>query len=227
LAQHPRPAAVIVAGDVSFNDGLPGDYAMVRELAEPLREAGLPLRLLMGNHDRRQPLWEAFPECKSRDRELPADKHVAVLESPHANWFLLDSMDGPGAVAGRLGEAQLRWLAKALDARADKPALVMAHHYPGSLGKSALVDDEAFFEVILPRKQVKAYIFGHSHRWSTGSREGLHLVNLPTVAYVFDKKQPAGWVDAQVRRDGMTLRLNALDQKHPAHGKTVELAWRE
>ena len=101
-----------------------------------MRQAGLPPHLFMGNHDRRKSLWQAFPEYKSRDQGLPPDKHVALLESPHANWFLLDSMDGPGVVAGRLGEAQLRWLAEALDARPDKPAVVVAHHYPESLGKA-------------------------------------------------------------------------------------------
>jgi len=52
-------------------------------------------------------------------------------------------------------------------------------------------------------------------------------VNLPTTAYVFDKAQPSGWVDAQVRADGITLRLSALDRQHPAHGRCVDLAWRK
>jgi 3',5'-cyclic AMP phosphodiesterase CpdA len=226
LALRPRPAAVLVAGDCAFNEGLPGDYALLRELTGPLRRAGLAPHLVMGNHDRRDELWHAFPECKPHEQGLPPDRHVAVVESPHANWFLLDSMDGPKTVGGRLGEAQLRWLAAALDARRDRPAVVVAHHYPELLGKNGLVDSDALFQMLLPRKQVKAFVFGHSHRWSTTVHEGLHLVNLPTVAYVFDKKQPVGWVDAELRRDGMTLRLNALDRQHPAHGKPVELAWR-
>lgn len=227
LALRPRPAAVIVCGDCAFNDGLPGDYAVLRDLAAPLRQAGLPLHLLMGNHDRQQNLWEAFPECRPRDPGLPPDKHVTVVESPAANWFLLDSMDAPGVVAGRLGEAQLQWLGGALDARRDKPALVMAHHYPEPFGKACLADTDALYDVLLPRKQVKAFFFGHSHRWVTGLHEDLHLVNLPTTAYVFDKTQPCGWVDAQLRPDGMTLRLCALDRQHPAHGKDLYFAWRK
>lgn len=237
LALRPRPAAVIVTGDCAFNDGLPGDYAVVRELTEPLRQAGLAPLLMMGNHDRREKLWQAFPELKSRDQGLRPDKHVMLVESPHANWFLLDSMDGAGAVAGRLGEAQLEWLAKALDARPDKPALILAHHYPEAekpaaasakpTKSHALLDTKAFFQAIAPRKQVKAYIFGHSHRWSTGTFQGLHMVNLPTTAYVFDKQQPSGWVDAHVRPDGITLRLNVLDRQHPDHDKKFDLTWRK
>jgi 3',5'-cyclic AMP phosphodiesterase CpdA len=231
LAERPRPAAVLVSGDCAFNDGLPADYALLRELVEPLRQAGLPPHWLMGNHDRREALWQVFPESRSGDEGLLPDKHVAVLESPHANWFLLDSMDQPGVVGGRLGEAQLQWLAKALDAHPNKPALVMAHHYPEPRGKPAknngLIDSDAFFDVLLPRKQVKAYFYGHSHVWAASKLDDLHLVNLPTAAYVFDKSQLCGWVDAQVRPDGITLRLNALDRQHPAHGKSLDLAWRK
>jgi hypothetical protein len=150
---------------------------------------------------------------------------VNVVETPHVNWFLLDSMDGAGVVGGRFGDAQLQWLADALDAHADRPALVMAHHYLTPPEKNGLVDTEAFLKVLRPRKQVKGYFFGHSHRWSIGTIEGLHLVNLPTTAYVFDKKQPCAWVDAQVRANGIVLRLNALDRQHPLHGKVFDLAW--
>ena len=65
---RPRPAAVIVCGDCAFNEGLPSDYAVLRELVEPLCQAGLPPHLLMGNHDRRESLWQAFPQCKPCDR---------------------------------------------------------------------------------------------------------------------------------------------------------------
>lgn len=75
-----------------------------------------------------------------------------------------------------------------------------------NLGFSGSGRMEPAMAVLLARKQVKAWLFGHSHRWRTDKHEDLHLVNLPTMAYVFDKAQPAGWGDAQLRPDGMTLR---------------------
>jgi hypothetical protein len=51
-------------------------------------------------------------------------------------------------------------------------------------------------------------------------------VNLPPVAYVFQKGRPNGWVEATLRDDGMQLKLNCLDKSHPQHDETAELKWR-
>ena len=84
------------------------------------------MHLVLGNHDQRENFWAAFPEAKPA---LPAaDRHAAVVETPLANWFLLDSLYKTNVTPGLLGAAQLQWLAKALDAHADKPALLVAHH---------------------------------------------------------------------------------------------------
>ena len=50
---------------------------------------------------------------------------AGVIELPHANLVLLDS-----GKRGVLGEEQLDWLAKELDQRADKPALIFGHFNP-------------------------------------------------------------------------------------------------
>jgi len=74
---------------------------------------------------------------------------------------------------------------------------------------------------------VKAYFYGHTHRWEIGrTREGIHLVNLPSSAYVFDPSQPGGWVEATAREDGLDLELRSLSSLHPAHGERHRLKWR-
>jgi 3',5'-cyclic AMP phosphodiesterase CpdA len=227
LALSPRPAAAIVAGDCAFGEGHAGDYAVLAELVQPIRQAGLPLHFLMGNHDHRDNFYAAFPEARPNGIPPVVDRHVALLETPVANWLLLDSLEKTNYVPGRLGKEQLEWLARTLDAHPDKPALVMAHHYPDHKPKTTgLEDTQALLDVLLPRKQAKAFVFGHSHRWELSTQDGLHLVNLPTLVWVFDKAQPAGWVDARLRPDGIALTLNALDKSHPAHGQVVDLKWR-
>ena len=226
-AVNSRPAGLIVAGDCACNSGETGDYQRLRELTEPIR---MPVTFSLGNHDHRERFWEVFPQ--HRPAPLPvADRHVTLIEAPHANWFVLDSLDKTNSTPGRMGKAQLRWLADELDRYPDKPALVVAHHYPlpkddPAKLKSALLDTDELFDVILPRKQVKAYVFGHSHRWEHAKIEDLHLVNLPALAWLFDPKQPRGWVDARLQAEGICLTPQCLNPSHEAHGHALELAWR-
>jgi 3',5'-cyclic-AMP phosphodiesterase len=54
---------------------------------------------------------------------------------------------------------------------------------------------------------------------------GLHLINLPPVAYAFGGKRPLGHVTAHVGAQGMKLKLYSLDPAHPDHGQEHELKW--
>jgi predicted phosphodiesterase len=104
---------------------------------------------------------------------------------------------------------------------------VFIHHNPGLTGNFGVIDTAALYEVIRPRKQVKAYIFGHTHHWeTTQDSSGIHLVNLPPVAYVFKDGEPSGWVRANLGTDHMRLELRCIDEKHPMHAKVVKLDWR-
>lgn len=226
----PRPAGAIVAGDCAILYGESGDYATLGELIEPLRRDGIPVHFALGNHDNRARFLAAFPEAEKQAAADPdaLGKFVSVVETPHADWFLLDSLNPPDQTAGRMGEAELAWLARALDARPDRPALLVAHHNPDAERKNAgLFDTEAFFRTILPRKQVKAYFFGHQHCWSVRRDKELYLVNVPGNVWLFDKTQPRGFVAAQLQPGGATLELHALDGKHPKHGEKIALQWRK
>ena len=223
-----RPAAVLICGDLAYNSGEKGDYATVADLLQPLRAAQMPIHLALGNHDHRERFWDALLDEKTVSRPV-VNRQAAILRAPRANWFVLDSLDKTLATPGALGETQLAWLAKALDADAKKPALVMIHHNPNLDGKSkgALMDTKELFEIIRPRKQVKAYLFGHSHYWNVEEdSSGIHLINLPPTAYLFDKTKPNGWVLVNLEKKGMRLELRCLDRKHKEHGRVVDLKWR-
>ncbi len=226
LQLRPRPAGLIIAGDCAVLQGDRGDYELLAELTAPLGQAAIPVHFVLGNHDNRENFFAVFPEAKPAKPPVP-DKHVAIVETPYANWYLLDSLQRSNYTPGKLGEAQLAWLARQLDARPEKPALVVAHHNPDFSSKiSGLEDTAALLEVLLPRRQVKAYFFGHTHRWELSKRDDLHLVNLTTLVWVFDKSQPRGWVRAQLQPNGIAMQFHALDRQHKAHGQTVTLQWR-
>jgi 3',5'-cyclic AMP phosphodiesterase CpdA len=220
-----KHAAVFVGGDCAYLTGESQDYLTLIELLGSMREAGLPVHLALGNHDNRDRMWAALKE-KGSSPQAVVERHLTIVESPYANWFVLDSLDETNKTPGVLGQQQLDWLAEQLDHCAGKPALVMVHHNPDwREGTSGLTDTEQLFEVCKTRSHVKALFFGHTHHVSFSQKQGVHLVNLPPVAYVFNKDDPSGWVDATVRKDGIDLRLRSLDQDHPLHDKITKLNW--
>jgi len=226
-----RPAAVFIDGDLAYLHGEAEDYAMLVDLLKPLRQAGLPIHLTMGNHDSREHFWAALPEedaARKDPRNRPLnDRQAMALETAHANWFILDSLEKTNSTPGLVGGAQLKWLTTVLDKAADKPALVMVHHNPDSrIPGSGLRDTAALMEAILPRKQVKVLFFGHTHDWHVKQQDGLHLVNFPPVAYVFTPGKPNGWVEGTLAERGMMLQLHCLDKKHAQSEQTVKLEWR-
>lgn len=226
-AMKPLPAAAAVVGDCALLDGQADDYAVLSELLTPIREAGAPVHLVLGNHDSRERCWASI-EPESGQDKVVADRHITVAKSPHANWFMLDSLDIVNKSPGKLGDAQLKWLDTALGKHADKPALIVTHHNPiFGKGGSGLTDTTALYEVLLSHENVKAHFFGHTHTWSTRQHDsGIHLVNLPPVAYVFGKEKPSGWIDVRLKANGATVQMNSLNPEHRQHGQAVELEWR-
>jgi hypothetical protein len=226
IAAQENFRGAFVCGDCAYNNGQKEDYATFAQLIQPIRRK-VPVHLALGNHDNRERFWEALENERSAKRPL-ADRQVALIKAPRANWFVLDSLEKTLSTPGLIGQEQLDWLAKALDANSSKPALILVHHNPGALANvQGLRDTEALMNVIRPRRHVKAYIFGHTHQWSvTPDESGIHLINLPPVAYVFQNGSPSGWTKAAVREDGMRLELRCIDPKHSAHGQVTNLKWR-
>ncbi len=221
-----QPAGVLINGDCAFNQGEAGDYSVLSDLLESIRSAGMGVHLAVGNHDQRERFWEGFPKQKAEAGAV-AERQTEVIRANRANWFVLDSLETTGASPGLVGKEQLSWLAQALDANAGKPALVFVHHNPGIDGNLGLKDSVALFEILRPRRHVKAYVFGHTHRWNIErDTSGLHLVNLPPVAYVFQPGNPSGWVRVLEEVNGMSLELRCIDTRHKLHGEKVRLEWR-
>jgi 3',5'-cyclic AMP phosphodiesterase CpdA len=226
LQLDPKPASVFINGDCAYHKGEIADYQTLLRLLQPMRDHGLPLHLGMGNHDYREHLWKTIPDVESHVGPM-TERQVVVVETPRANVFMLDSLDATDKTPGVLGKKQIHWLADELDARNQKPAIVMVHHQPDEgLIVRGLTDTRALLDVLIPRRHVKALFYGHTHAWENIERSGMHCVNLPAVAYVFTPGQPSAWVDVHLLENGISLELRCLDPKHPRHGQKLDLAWR-
>lgn len=231
LQEKERAFGLFVNGDLALKDGQPGDYATFSELMAPVRMAGIDVHVTLGNHDDREKFWDGCMSLTANRKLVPL-KHLDVLTSAVVNWVLLDSLQHTNSTPGELGESQLAWLDRTLRELPEKPTIVMVHHnpMPSKLepGKKAtgLIDTQPMIDVLDKHSKVKALIFGHTHTWETKTKNsGLHLINLPPVAYPFDKKRPSGWVTARVDARGIELELRSLNPAHEEHGKKIKLEW--
>lgn len=226
----PKPACAVVNGDLAYQSGTAAEYALFSKLIDPVRASGVPLHLGLGNHDHFGRFAGGLDRLRPKDRPVDG-KQVLVVELARANLVVLDSYDPKNAVGGKLGDEQLMWLAKALDARKDKPAVVFVHHplqfEADKSGKyNGIADSAALWPVLKDQAQVKAFVFGHTHTWRLAEKDGIHLINLPAVGYPFAKGEVSGWVDAAFTPTGVKLEVRAIDPKHPKHGDKAELTWR-
>jgi len=220
-----RPQRVLIAGDCAHLTGQASDYREYARRIQPLTAVGMPLHTTLGNHDQRERFWNVLPAERRPQRQS------MFIEGRNANWLLLDSLNKTNVSAGELGSDQLDWLAAMLDARANKPALVMLHHDPIRDSKKkpdgALTDSDRLLAIVRPRRQVKAIFWGHTHRWSV-SRDysGIHLINLPATGYTLWGRSFLGWASCQIYRDDAILRIHSLDPERKENGLLYPLRWR-
>lgn len=227
----PKPACVVIDGDLAYQTGTAAEYELFAKLVEPVREAGLPLHLGLGNHDHFGRFAEGLARLRPKDKPVDG-KQVLVVELERANLVVLDSYDPKNTVGGLLGPAQLKWLVPALDARKDKPTVVFVHHplqlEPDKGGRyNGIADSKEFWPLLKDRPWVKAFVFGHTHTWKLAEKDGVHLINLPAIGYPFAKPEVTGWVDAHLVPNGIKLEVRSIDPKHAKHGEKAELTWRK
>lgn len=225
----PNGSHVVINGDCAYLKGLADDYRTFARLVSPLSEAGMKLHVTLGNHDDRGPLYELLPGQRDNDQYV-GEKHVDVISLPDADLVLLDSLWKVNQVTGQFGTAQLDWLRSWLEKDSTRPVIVIGHHnlqfQKTSQDKpiTGVKDSGKLAELLADHPRVKAYCYGHTHRWEHTAlelegddRSSLDLVNLPAVAYVFDEKQPSGWVHAKFDGGKMEMELHSLDASHPEH----------
>ncbi|QDU40888.1 3',5'-cyclic adenosine monophosphate phosphodiesterase CpdA [Maioricimonas rarisocia] len=226
-----KPAAVLINGDLALHDGQPGDYRHFAKLVAPLRDVNVDVHVTLGNHDNREAFYDVLEEERPADPPVES-RHISVVSTPHANFFLLDSLTKTLVTPGTLGEQQRQWLAEALDAHADRPAIIVAHHNPRLGGDplhfpGGLVDSQELWQLLADRRHVKAYVHGHVHDRTYAAHEGIHIINTPATSYVADPaKSTTGWTVARLRPDGITLTTRTTDPLHPWNGEQTTLTWR-
>lgn len=161
VAMKPKPKHVIALGDLAYLQGKPEEYALLKEILQPLLDAGIDLTMGMGNHDRRENFSAAFPQFANKTKVV--GRMTFEVETPRADFIILDSLNQGEdnktfIVEGTLDDTQRNWLKERLS-KATKPTFVMAHHP---------IYETKLKGMILESPACCGYIHGHNHVWQTG-----------------------------------------------------------
>ncbi len=230
--KYGKPNGVFVLGDIGNTKGLLGEYALSWKMLRHLTNAGILVNFAMGDQDNRANFYKAFPD-QLPETTFIRHRHIEIIDSPNAYHIILDTLAtraGDYVKWGELGDFQRNWLDETLETYNDKPVMLHGHHYPwpneqsdGSI--SGLKDHEEFLEVVHSHHHVKFYIFGHSHKFAISSDNGLHLLNVPTIAG-HSGNQPVGFIHAFFYPDKMRHEIECIDTDEPWHGDSGTLEYR-
>ena len=178
LDQPSRPDLLVLSGDLTDR----GDAESFARLAKPLRKLPFPVVPLVGNHDSREALLQAFPDCASMDGFV----HYAI-ERAGLLILCLDTFD-PGRHGGAFCARRAAWLAGQLAAHDATPTVIFMHHPPVVSGIDWMdpAPDEqwisTFAAAIEGHGQIRAIHCGHLHRTLHTSFRGIPLGITPSVA---------------------------------------------
>jgi Icc protein len=163
-ALEPRPDVVVMTGDL-VDQGDPAQYEHLKALLAPLE---IPYYLLVGNHDDRAALRDAF--SKRAELRAGGDFVQYAVDIGPLRLIALDSIV-PGESGGDLCDTRLTWLAAQLEEARGKPVIVALHHPPFDCGIGHMdeirLDPQAaqkLAALIARYPNVERVICGHVHR---------------------------------------------------------------
>jgi len=213
----------VIAGDLARSEGKKGDYALLKELLNPLTEK-TPVFTALGNHDDRKNFYEVFDSFCGQ-KQVVKNKHVVVFDKPPVRVIVLDSMLYTNKVAGLLGKDQRHWLKQYLHNSDSTPTVLCLHHTLGD-GDDELLDSDRFLRIIKPCRKVKAVIHGHHHDWGFYKIDDIAVINVPAVGYTFQEDMPVGWMQAELTAKGGDFTLHCIDGNMKQDGSVKSLRWR-
>jgi 3',5'-cyclic-AMP phosphodiesterase len=208
--------AMLVTGDIVQDD--PAGYAHFRRL---FADFGVPVLCVPGNHD----------DPAAMRRELSEKPFVTGGMVDMGLWriVLLDSCVA-GSAGGRLSEAALAGLDRALAAAPGKHAMVCLHHHPVAmssrwLDQVGLENANEFLTTLDRHRNVRAIVWGHVHQAWDSLRGNVRMLSTPSTCAQFLPRADQFEVDArppayrtfELRPDGtLVTEVVWIDQERVA-----------
>lgn len=178
MGQSVQPDMLILTGDLT-DGGQPGCYARIKDL---LSGCPFPVHVIPGNHDSREDLLRAFPQCPTSDGFVQY-----AIECEGVRIICLDTFE-PGRHGGAFCDVRARWLTQELSYHPNTPTILFMHHPPVAAGIDWMDPKphedwiERFRATIAGHSQIVAIQAGHLHRPMQSVVEGVPIGVTPAVA---------------------------------------------
>ena len=203
--------ALLVSGDIS-DDGSADSYTFARVELERL---DLPIHVVPGNHDAREPFRAAFADLAEMPSEGLFDWAVTIGDTVVIGLDTL--VEGQGG--GRLRADSLELLRNALNATGSGPVVVMLHHPPLRTGirfmdAIGLENPDALETTLADTDRHVTLIAGHVHGVHHGQLGRHRVATAPSICsgFVLDRRTeatvgffegPTGCAVIDTARDGI------------------------
>lgn len=151
-----------------------GDRAAYENLRAGLSHLSMPMRFLLGDHDRPDAFRKVF-----RDAKVDGRGNVQSVMDTDLGRFIFVDTSKTGTHAGWYDDERLDWLDERFRESEGQPVFLFMHHPPFKLGVPAidatgLIQGFEFVERIGPHlPRVRHLFFGHAQRPVSGSWRGV------------------------------------------------------
>lgn len=171
---------LLLTGDITDR----GDRESFEKTADLVGQLDMPIKALVGNHDTREELLNAFPDTETTDDGFIQSAWV----QEGLLVILLDTLE-TGRHGGAFCEARADWLKGVLSDNPDVPAVIFMHHPPVVSGIEWM--DPCPGDQWLARlgqalagheERVEAIHCGHLHRQLVSRFQGIPVSVTPSVA---------------------------------------------
>ena len=175
-------ADVVVHTGDSVHQGLPEEYAHLREILDGLDAPYFPIP---GNRDHHGALRAAFGDLPYLPRG--GDHFQYAVDDYPVRLVALDSV-AAGERKGVFCERRRAWLEETLAREPERPTLLFIHHPPFDIGEHYVggyrraEDAEALAAVVARHSQVMGLLCGHVHCGHRASWGGTVAITVPSVA---------------------------------------------
>jgi 3',5'-cyclic-AMP phosphodiesterase len=179
LVVSPNPIDMLVlTGDLTDK----GDRESFQKTAALLEVLPCSIYAMVGNHDTRDELWNAFPDTPENGGFVQY-----AIEREGLRIVFLDTLE-LGRHGGAFCEARAEWLSAELKAHPDTPTLIFMHHPPVVSGIDWMDPAphegwiDRFAGAVEGHRQILAIHCGHLHRPLAATFRGIPLAVTPSVA---------------------------------------------